>query len=83
MVFDIFCSKIKFNFYFCERFWLYFWEQPYWKFELEPLLRCFKCPCARGVRRSMRLFAKAEAKYMCNNDIVNIMSAVKNSANFL
>ncbi len=76
IMFDIFSSRNKFTFDFLERISIYF-------VKLEPLFRCFKCLCARRVRRSIKMFDKAEGMYTEKLDILNVMSVFNNSGNFL
>ncbi len=76
IMFDIFSSKNKFTFDFLERIFIYF-------VKLEPLFRCFKCLCVRRIRRSIKMFDKAEGMYTEKLDILNVMSVVNNSGNFL
>ena len=76
IIFDIFSSRNKFTFHFFERCFIYF-------VKLEPLFRCFKCLCAKRIRRSIKMFDKAEGKYTEKLDILNVMGVVNNSGNFL
>ena len=76
IIFDIFSSRNKFTYHFFERCFIYF-------VKLEPLFRCFKCLCAKRIRRSIKIFDKAEGKYTEKLDILNVMRVVNNSGNFL
>ena len=75
-MFDIFSSRNKFTYNFAERFFIYF-------VKLEPFFRCFRCPCAKRIRNSIKMFDKAEGKYTEKLDILTVMGVVNNSGNFL
>jgi hypothetical protein len=75
-MFDVFSGRNKFTFNLAERFWLYF-------IKLEPFFRFLKCPCARRIRHSVRIYDKAEGKYTDKLDILTVMGVVNNAGNFM